>query len=170
VIQTIHTGLGAESCRREIDTTDPNETPYLVCPGVSGYSLIVRRVDSGRRSIDLVNPANDTLPLKCHEFITRHMFSLDPDARWRVATENGSPVPLALLVRVQARENNNEPDQVTQTYWAVAKLTANEACVTDRIPDGQMSETDIQHAADSARGRPCLPPQPELTSDGTVAR
>jgi len=44
-VESIHTDLGAESCAKEIDKTDPNETPYRVCPGVAGYKLIVRNVE-----------------------------------------------------------------------------------------------------------------------------
>src|SRR4029450_8245297 len=56
-IESLETGLSGSSCAKEVDRNDPNETPYLVCPGVGGYTLIVRRVDAGRQSIDVVDPA-----------------------------------------------------------------------------------------------------------------
>ena len=169
-IESIHTDLGAGSCRKEIDKNDPNETPYLVCPGVAGYALIVRRVDAGRQSIDVVDSAQRVLPLNYHEFVTRHMSTLDGKAEWRVATRDGKQVPIALIVRVQAREDNDNPEKVTRSYLAVAKITPNDACVTDRIPEGAKAEADVRSAADSAQDRPCAPPQPRMTVDGTVVR
>src|SRR5262245_17785860 len=88
-IETTHTNLSAESCAKEIDKTDPNETPYLVCPGVAGYALIVRRVDAGRRSIDVVDPERRVFPLEYQEFVTRHMSTLAHQAEWRIAMKDG---------------------------------------------------------------------------------
>ena len=169
-IESIHTDLGAGSCRKEIDKNDPNETPYLVCPGVAGYTLIVRRVDAGRQSIDVVDSAQRVFPLDYHEFVTRHMSTLDGKAEWRVATKDGKRVPIALIVRVQAREDNDNPEKVTRSYFAVAKVTPNEVCVTDRIPEGVQSEPEVHRAADSAQERQCAPAQPRITVDGAVVR
>ena len=169
-IESIYTDLGAGSCRKEIDKNDPNETPYQVCPGVAGYALIVRRVDAGRQSIDVVDSAQRVFPLDFHEFVTRHMSSLDGKAEWRVATRDGKPVPIALIVRVQAREDNDNPEKVTRSYFAVAKVTPNEACVTDRITEGAQSEAEVRSAADSAQERQCAPAQPHIIVDGSVVR
>lgn len=170
VIQSVHTDLGAGSCKKEADKNDPNETPYLLCPGVAGYALIVRRVDSGRQSIDVVDAAQRVLPLNYQEFVTRHMSTLDGKAEWRVATRDGKQIPIALIVRVQAREDNDNPEKVTRSYLAVAKITPKEACVTDRIPEGTQSEAEVRSAADSAQERQCAPPQPRMTADGAVIR
>jgi hypothetical protein len=75
-----------------------------------------------------------------------------------------------LIVRVQAREDNDNPEKVTRSYLAVAKITPNETCVTDRIPEGAQSEADARRAADSAQARTCAPPQPPMTADGAVVR
>jgi hypothetical protein len=169
-IESIYTDLGAGSCRKEIDKNDPNETPYQVCPGVSGYALIVRRVDAGRQSIDVVDSAQRVFPLDFHEFVTRHMSTLDGKAEWRVATKDGREVPIALIVRVQAREDNDNPEKVTRSYFAVAKVSPNEACVTDRITEGAQSEAEVRSAADSAQERQCAPAQPHIIVDGSVVR
>lgn len=165
-IESVYTDLGGGSCRTEIDRTDPNETPNVVCPGVAGYSLIVRRVDSGRRSVEVVDPAGEVHPLDYQEFVTRHMSSLRDKAEWRVQ----SGMPVALIVGVEAREDNNDPSKVTQTYWAVAKITMEETCVTDRIPEGPQAQAEARAAADSARSRPCAQPQPPMLVDGVVVR
>ena len=169
-VESIHTDLAGGSCRTEIDKNDPNETPYLVCPGVAGYALIVRRVDAGRQSIDVVDSGQRALPLNYQEVVTRHMSTLNDKAEWRVATKDGKQVPIALIVRVQAREDNDNPEKVTRSYLAVAKITPNEACVTERIPEGTRSDGEVRSTADSAQEKPCAQPQPPLTVDGTVVR
>jgi hypothetical protein len=169
-IESVQTDLGAGSCRKEVDKNDPNETPYLVCPGVAGYALIVRSVDSGRESIDVVDAARRVLPLNYQEFVTRHMSTLDGKALWRVAARDGRQVPIALVVRVQAREDDDNPEKVTRSYLAVAKIAPNEACVTDSIPEGTQSDAEVRARADSAQERQCAPPQPRMTADGAVIR
>lgn len=169
-ILSIRTDLDPAVCRKEIDRSDPNETPYLVCPGVAGYTLIVRRVDAGRESIDVVDSNHRVLPLNYHEFVTRRMATLDGRAEWRVATRDGKQTPIALIVRLQAREDNGDPEKVTRSYYAVAKITPGAACVTDSIAADVRSEADVRSAADSAEERACAPPQPPLTVDGAVVR
>lgn len=169
-VTSVHTRLDAAACREEPDPHDPNETPYLLCPGVGGYALIVRRVDAGRRSIDLVDATRRAFPLDYHVFVTRHMATLSDSAEWRVATRDGRQVPIALIVRVRAREDAAEPERVTRTYVAVAKVTPTEVCVTDRIPDDARSAAEVRGLADAAPARPCAPAQPPMTAGGAVVR
>lgn len=169
-IVSVQTGLDAQSCKKVPDKDDPNETPYLVCPGVAGYTLVVRRVDAGRKSIEVVDAAQRTHPLNYHEFVTRHMFTLDDKAEWRVTTTDGKQVPIALTVQVRAREDNKNPEKVTGSYTAVAKISPNETCVTDIILEGTKSDAEVRRVADSAQERPCAPPQPPMTANGTVIR
>jgi hypothetical protein len=169
-IESIRTDLGPGACRNEIDKNDPNETPYQLCQGVAGYALIVRNVDAGRQSIDIVDSTKRVSPLNYQEFITRHMSNLDGKAEWRVATADGKQIPIALIVRVQAREDNDNPEKVTRSYLAVAKITPSETCVTDRIPESAQSDAEARRAADSAQARRCAPPQPPITADGVVIR
>jgi hypothetical protein len=169
-IQSVYTELDGGACKTAVDKSDPNETPYLACPGVGGYSLIVRRVDSGRKSIDVVDPAQQVLPLHYQEFVTRHMSTLGDKAEWRVANKAGGQVPVSLIVRVHAREDDKDPEHVTRTYIAVAKITPNEACVTERIPEGTRPEAEVRSASDTAPDRQCAPAQPPMSADGIVIR
>lgn len=162
--RSVLTQLDAGSCRQEIDKSDPNETPYLACPGVAGYTLIVRRVESGRRSIEIVDPERRVFALNYQEFVTRHMFTLGDKAEWRIATQDGKQVPVALIVRVRAHEDDDDPERETSTYLAVAKIAPDQACVTSRIAEGTRPEADVQAAADAARNSACLPPLPPLGS------
>jgi hypothetical protein len=165
-IESIQTDLGAGSCEKKADKSDPNETPYLSCPGVAGYALIVRRVEAGRQSIDVVDAAQRVFALRYDEFVTRSMSTLDGKALWRVAMKDGKQVPIALIVRVQAREDNDNPEKVTRSYFAVAKITPHEACVTDRLPEDSHSEAAVRDAADTAHQRPCATPLPRMDGAG----
>lgn len=160
------TPLDAGSCAKKVDAGDPDETPYLQCPGVGGYSLIVRSVESGRKSVDLVDSAGLAHPLAYQETITRAMSNLKGAAEWRVATREGKPVPLSLTVHVEARENLDEPEEVTHAYLAIAKITPGGACVTDRILEGTKTPEQLQEIADSAPDRACASTLPPLTDNG----
>ncbi|MCZ2152522.1 MAG: hypothetical protein LC114_01265, partial [Bryobacterales bacterium] len=144
-----------------------DEIPYLLCKGAGGYSLIVRRVESGLKSVDVVDEAGSIHPLAFQDTVTRAMSNLKGAAEWRVDERNGKQTPIALLIHVEAREDQDEPEKVTQTYIAVAKITPNGACVTDRIVDGTRTPEQLQEIADSAPDRACtptLPPPPDKPS------
>lgn len=168
-LESVYTDLHGGSCVKETDKTDPNETPYLRCPGAAGYSLLVRQVESGRESVEVVDAANRVHALNYQEFITRSMSNLEGKAEWRVETKDQKQSPAALIVRVQAREDIDNPEKVTHTYLAVAKITANEICVTDRIDEAGRQQNEIRRVADSAQARPCATPQPPAEGgEGTV--
>lgn len=165
-IHSEFTGLQPEACQQKIDQSDPNNTPYFACPGAAGYSLNVRKVESGRTSIDIVDPHGNARPLHLQDTVTRHMANLTGQAEWRVASADGARQPVALIVRVQAREDDEDPEKVTHTYLTVAKITADSACVTDRIPEGAQPEDEVRAAADTARQRPCAPALPPRNAGG----
>ena len=169
-LQSVFTDLGGGSCRKEIDRSDPNDTPYLLCPGVAGYALAVRPVDAGRVSIDVVDATQHVFPLDYHEVVTRAMFTLSDKAEWRVATTDGKQLPVALVVGVLAHEDAGDPAKATHTYIAVAKISPNGACVTDRIPNDSRSADEVRKAADAAPQKECVKPQPPMIRDGAVVR
>ncbi len=158
-----YTNIDTESCETHTDSEDPDEIPYLVCPGVLGYTLRVQSVDSGRKSIDVIDPGEEYFSLAYEDVITRSFSHLDNIAEWRTAMVGTEDVPIALIVTVLAHENDEEPDQVTHSYHAVAKITEGEICVTDRILKDSISVEELHSLADTARERPCLDPLP--TSD-----
>ncbi len=165
-IESVHTPLSPSSCEKKIDESDPDSTPYLLCPGAGGFTLKVRSVGSGRKSADVVDAAQQAHPLNLQEVITRSMLNLTGDAEWRVASRDGKQVPLALILQVQARENSEDPETVTNTYTAIVKLSPDSVCVTDRIPAGSKTPEQILTIADAAETRACAPPQPPLSGNG----
>lgn len=56
-IESIYTSLNPASCKQTIDKDRPDEVPYLSCSGVAGHLWNVRRVESGRLSVVVVNAA-----------------------------------------------------------------------------------------------------------------
>ncbi len=164
-VESVYTDLGQGNCEKHIDLDDPNESTYQLCPGVLGYSVIVRHVDSGRLSIDIRTPENGTYPLDYQEFVTRHMLHLSNRAEWRVSMNDGNNIPIALIVPVHAHENIEEPEQVSTSYLAVAKITPTEVCITDSIVKDSLGQAGVRRVADSARSRPCLDAQPGMVID-----
>lgn len=170
-IESVSSSLAPVSCTKETDPSDPDGTNYLACPGTAGYRLIVRRVDAGRRSIDVVDVSGKATPLNYQEFVTRYMCTLGEKAEWRVTKDsNGKDVPIALIVPVLAHEDNETPEKVTRTYLAVAKITSRETCVTATIPAASKPEAEVLRVADNARGSACAPPLPPMTEGGVVIR
>jgi hypothetical protein len=159
--ESVLTRLDAD-CSEWIDPDDPNETVHELCPGVSGYSLIVRRVESGRESIDVVTPDGTTMPLMLDEYVTRHMSQVSGEVEWRVSMVGGERIPIALILRIDAREDPDSPETITDSYIAVVRVGPVEACVTDRIPGASGSADALRSTADSAGERSCVDPLPPL--------
>ena len=54
-----------------------------------------------------------------------------------------------------ASEDAESPNK-NMSYLAVAKITATEICVTDKISPGPKANEDARRAADAASTKPCL--------------
>jgi hypothetical protein len=153
-IESVWTDLRAEACEQKKDLSDPNETPYLACQGAAGYELRVRQVESGRQSLDVVDPAKRVTPLRFEQVVTRSMNSLANRAEWRVQGKTAR----GFIIRVEAREDAANPENVTSRLWVVAKLGPNEICATDRIEEKPGAEAEARGLADNATERRCLAP------------
>jgi len=145
-----------ESCRETIDENDPNDTVIRICPGVLGYSLILRRASAGRPSIDVRTPATGNFPLDLDSVVTRSMFELYPIVEWRVTQVEEELLPLAIIIQVDAHESEEEPELVTQSYIAFGKITTEEICLTDLEILSEISDSARRAQADSAVERKCL--------------
>jgi hypothetical protein len=110
--------------------------------------------DDERMSVTVVTPQGERHSLNFWQLITPHFTSLGKKAEWRVTKKNGKLVPSALIVRVNAYERPDS-NKVT-SYLAVAKITSEAICVTDRIKPGPTSNVDAKRSADSAATKPCL--------------
>lgn len=148
-IRSEYTSLAEEQCRV---LTVHEETGGSVsrCPGLAGYALNVSD-DDARMSVDVIGPDGAEHPLNYWSVITHSFSSLGPRAEWRMRGK----APIALIVRVNASEDPENPNRTT-SYLAVAKITAGEICVTDRIAPVAEANTLARQAADASAGRPCL--------------
>ena len=108
-----------------------------------------------RVTVTVVAPEGQRLPLEYGRVITPHFSSLGSSALW----QQGGPA-LALAVPVLANEDVERPHDVT-SYWAVAKVTDTQACVTERLLIAERTAPDdapVRAALAAAPQRPCLAP------------
>lgn len=124
------------------------------CGGVGGYSLLVEDADA-RVSVTVVAPGGKRYGLDYWQVVTTAFSNVGDKAEWRVARRGRRNVPVALIVRVNANEDAEHPEKVT-SYLAVAKITPQQVCVTDKIAPGANANEEARRAADSAASRPCL--------------
>jgi hypothetical protein len=148
-INSVYTSLSAKDCRvmRVHEVTGASTSR---CPGVAGHSLNVHD-DDARMSIDVISPDGKAHELNYWGVITHGFSSLGPRAEWRMRGGR----PLALIVRVNASEDPNNPERTT-SYLAVARITPAGTCVTDRIGPVPDANTVARAAADRSAARACL--------------
>lgn len=153
-LESVYSNLASSSCKTiELDKETSASTQS--CRGIAGYKLLVHDDDS-RQSITVVTPDGKKHDLDFWQVITNHFSSVGNKAEWRVIRKKGKLSPVALIVRVNASEDPANPTRTT-SYLAVAKLTADKICVTNKIGPGANANTDARRAADSASKVNCLP-------------
>jgi hypothetical protein len=151
--QSVYTNLDPKFCKTL--KSDPSEAgEYLGrCNGTAGYKLLVAEGDL-RQNITVVTPRGTEHSLDLWSLISPAFSSLGPKAEWRVTKQKNKTIPVSLIVRYNASENNEQPNKLT-SYLVVIKITADEICVTDKIKPGANANEEARRLADSP-GRPCL--------------
>jgi hypothetical protein len=152
-ITSAYTDTSGKGCRT-IEYHKETGDIVQICPGVAGYKLQVEEGDA-RMSVTVVAPGGRKSALSYWNVITHGFSSLGDKAEWRIRQVKGKSVPLALIVRVNASENPEAPEKTT-SYLAVAKITRQKTCVTDKIGPSAQANEEARRAADSAATRPCL--------------
>lgn len=147
--ESVYTDLAPALCKT-VETEEETGGSVQKCPGVGGYELLVED-DDARQSVTVVGPDGKKHPLNYWQVITSGFSSLGERAEWRVEKKGGRVSPYALIVRVNASENPEKPDQKT-SYLAVAKITGGGVCVTDKVKTNE----EARRAADASAGKPCL--------------
>lgn len=152
-IQSIYTDLEGAKCRT-VKVERLAGASVESCPGVGGFHLLVES-DDDRMSVAVVGPDRREHNLDYWNVVTRAFSSLGKKAEWVVTKRDGKMVPIALIVRVNATvENDGKPKQ--QSFLTVAKLTADQSCVTDKIASSANANAKARKAAETAASRPCL--------------
>src|SRR5215510_6770442 len=152
--RSVYTSLGQKQCRVIKSAKTENDDFSARCPGTAGYKLILSEGDL-RQNITVVTPKGAEHSLELWSVVSGGFSAVGPKAEWRLATQNGKPAPVALIIRYNASEDAESPNKNT-SYLAVAKITATEICVTDKISPGPKANEDARRAADSATTKPCL--------------
>ena len=152
--RSVYTPLGEKQCRT-LKTHEAGDEGYEArCPGTAGYSLLLSEGDL-RQNITVITPKGAKHSLELWDVVSGGFSSLGAKAEWRLATQNKTRAPVALILRYNASEDPEKPDKLT-SYLAVAKITATEICVTDKISPGPTANEDARRAADASSTKPCL--------------
>ncbi len=147
--ESVYTDLAPARCKT-VEVTEESGGSVQKCPGVAGHELLVED-DDLRQSVTVVTPDGKRHPLNYWHVITTAFSSLGEKAEWRVEKKGGKLKPYALIVRVNASENPEKPNEKT-SYLAVAKITAAKVCVTDKVK----TNGEARAAADASANKPCL--------------
>ncbi|MDT5157506.1 MAG: hypothetical protein QOC99_3936 [Acidobacteriota bacterium] len=150
---SVYTLLTSHACRTISTSSEPGGSTQR-CPGVAGYHLLVEDEDA-RMSVTVVAPGGKQYPLEYWRVVTTAFSSVGERAEWRVTRQGRRVVPLALIVRVDAHDNPDKAEKVS-SYLAVAKITQQQICVTDKIRSGPNANEEARRAADVASTKPCL--------------
>ena len=128
-----------------------------LCGGVGGYKL-QRESGDGRESITVISPNGKQHQLEFWNVISSAFSNVGEKAEWRVIRKKGKVVPVALIVRFTASENSGDTTKPTSliSYLAVAKITPQKICVTDKIPPSRTANEEARAAADASADKPCL--------------
>lgn len=151
---SVYSSVEEKRCRTIKVDEDEGGSYEGRCRGVAGYSLIVEEGDL-RTNIKVITPGGATHSLDLWTVVSSGFSSLGPRVEWRMTRRGSKSVPTALIIRYNANEDPETPQKVT-SYLAVAKITATEICVTDKIPPGARTNERARHAGDSAQSKSCL--------------
>jgi len=151
--QSIYTSADARKCRT-VRSSDAEAGDYLGrCVGAAGYTLLLAEGDL-RQNVTVVTPRKKQHSLDLWTIVSPAFSNVGPTVEWRVVKRS----PVALILRYNASEDPEKPDKKT-SYLVVVKLTANEICVTDRVPPGAKANEEARRLADEAATKPCLKPK-----------
>ncbi len=139
---------------KTVSTDRESDSSTQACRGVGGYNLRLEYGDA-RESITVISPDGKSYPLNFWEVLSSGFSSVGQKAEWRVTRKKGKVVPIALIVRFNASENPEDSSKVT-SYLAVAKITPQEICVTDKIAPSATANEEARRAADASADKPCL--------------
>ena len=151
--RSVYTNLGEKSCRTVKADSSEGGSYVGLCGGVGGYKLQVEEGDL-RQNIQVITPAGQKHSLDLWTVVGSSFSSLGEKAEWRVRTQKGRVVPVALIIRYNL--SNSEDSTKMTSYLAVTKITASKICVTDKIAPGAAANVAARAAADKSADKPCL--------------
>ena len=150
--KSIYTSVDAKKCRT-IKSSQAEAGDYLGrCAGTAGYTLLVAEGDL-RQNVTVISPAKKEHSLDLWTIVSPAFSNVGPTVEWRILRRT----PVALILRYHASEDPEKADKKT-SYLVVAKITADQICVTDKVSPGAKANEEARRLADEAANKPCLKP------------
>lgn len=153
-ITSIYTDIAERGCKT-VSVDRESGSSLQNCLGVGGYRLLVEDSDN-RMSVTVIDPRGRRHPLNYWSVITPNFSTLGRRAEWRVVKTKRGKLPIALIIRVNGNQSTETGKIIS--FLAVAKITTEMICVTDKITPTPTANAEARVAADSSRLRPCLAP------------
>ena len=150
--ESVYTDLTGKRCKT-VEVSEEEQFSRQRCTGVSGYQLEIIEGDL-RQTVNIISPHGAKAELDLQGNVSSAFSSLGAQAEWRVLRQGKTVTPQALIVRFNASENPENTLNV-KSYLVVAKITANETCVTDVVSPRRNQNAEARRLADMAATRPC---------------
>jgi hypothetical protein len=150
-VRSVYTTLRGDKCK-----TLKEEGSYtlLECPGVAGYKLRVDAVDL-TEGLTVVKADGSEHEINVGQ-VGGGYPSVGPTAEWRVRTEKGKLVPIALIVRVNVDTSaDSGRGRKGVGYLTVSKITPEKICMTQSIRADRNANVKARRLADDSAGKPC---------------
>lgn len=156
-LSSIYTDLTAKTCTVIEEADEYVKGATYECLGIGGYKLRTYEFDL-RADVSVVTPSGKEFQLQLPSVINPGFSILGAKAEWKVIRKNGKVIPKALIVRYIVEQWSDDGKKMKDThYLAVAKITSNNICVTDRIPASRTMNVQARRAADSSAPKSCIP-------------
>lgn len=152
-LTSVYTSLEEDNCKTLEANEDEAGWYKGRCKGISGYNLLLMEGDL-RQTLTILDPKNKEFPLDLWSTVSSSFSSLGAKAEWRVKKQGNKTIPVALIVRFNASENPEKPEQTT-SYLVVSKITNNEMCVTDVVKPNAKANEQARALADQAANKAC---------------
>lgn len=152
--ESVYTNLTEKACKT-LEKSDKYAGWYRgECPGIGGYKLQLTEGDI-RQSIDVVSPNKKRYELDLTQNVSSAFSYVGEIAEWRVIRNGKTVKPYSLIVRYNASENSEKPEQNT-SYLVVVKITKDSVCVTDVVKASANANEQARTLADVSAKKPCV--------------
>lgn len=151
--ESIYTDLASEKCKTLEANPDEGGSYHGECKGVGGFKLEVFEGDL-RQTVDVVFPNGKKSELNLSSNVSSAFSAVGDKAEWRVTGKGKNAKPYALIIRYNANENPDKPEERT-SYLVVSKIMKDSACITDIIRPTPDQNKKAQKAADESANKPC---------------
>jgi hypothetical protein len=151
---SIYTALEGPACKLVADDSETGDRTNK-CPGIAGYSVLVQESDD-RASLTIITPDNRGFPLDFWDFAIPGFSTLRQQLEWRQTKQGTKRRPIGFIVQVDTVNQENPAAPKPLSFFLVARVTENSACLTAKIPADQLdARLSALQAADDPK-RHCL--------------